>query len=200
MKIDKILIGSNNKNKINEINSIIKDKNLRLKILGLSDIGITEKPTEDGNTFYQNAYKKAIFFYERSSLPVISEDSGLVVESLNGEPGVYSARYSGENASDEENIKLLLDKMRKIENRSAYFEACFIFFDGKNIVTKTGRTYGYITTEKRGNNGFGYDPVFFSPILNKTFAEATEEEKNSVSHRAIALKELIEELIFLEII
>ncbi|HOJ50580.1 MAG TPA: RdgB/HAM1 family non-canonical purine NTP pyrophosphatase [Spirochaetota bacterium] len=197
-----ILVATGNNGKIKEISSIIKSMKIKeINLLGLFDVGLSGlKPVENGNTFYQNAYKKAVFYYEKSNMPVIAEDSGLVVPSLNGEPGVISARYYFENATDEDNRRFLLKKMEGIKDRAAYFEAVVIFFDGKNLVTKTGRCYGYITEEERGNNGFGYDPIFFSPQINKTFGEAKTEEKNRISHRYIATRDLFEELKFLEII
>lgn len=188
----KLLIASNNKNKIRELKEILSD---RFETLSLEEAGIFSDPEETGTTFEENSEIKARFALEKSGLPTLADDSGLSVFALNGEPGVYSARYSGENATTDSNNALLLKNMENVVDRRAKF-VCVItllFPDGRKIQVK-GECPGEILTEPRGNNGFGYDPLFYLPKLNKTFAQLSAEEKNGVSHRARALKAFEERL------
>ncbi|MCR4661308.1 MAG: XTP/dITP diphosphatase [Clostridia bacterium] len=188
----KLVLATNNVNKIREMKSILG--NFFEEIVTLKEIGFNDDVEETGDTFFENALIKAKAISKFSNLPALADDSGLVVEALNGEPGVYSARYAGDH-NDENNIKKLLDKLKNVNNRKAKFVTSIVLYypNGEYIET-TGEVYGNIIDEKRGSNGFGYDPVFFSTELNKTFAEASGEEKNSVSHRGRALKMLIQKL------
>ena len=186
-----IVLASNNQHKIKEFKEIFKNDT----ILSLNDIGFNDDIEENGQTFFDNALIKAqtIHLYLKSknlNYTVISDDSGLCVNSLDGAPGVYSARYSSDH-NPKANRDKLLKELENKTNRSAYFECCLIkySFDG-TYVSATGRTYGYILTEERGDTSFGYDCIFFSDDLNKTFGEATKEEKNAVSHRKKAIEEL----------
>ena len=148
---------------------------------------------ETGTTFAENAYLKASAVCKLSGKPALADDSGLEVTALDGAPGVYSARYAGEDQNDENNIKKLLSAMKNETDRSASFTTvlCLCYPDGRTIYA-TGKTFGKILFEKSGNGGFGYDPVFYSDDLKKSFGEATAEEKNAVSHRSRALRSLLE--------
>lgn len=189
----KIVIASNNKHKIEEIRAILGAHFDVL--LSLDDIGINIEVVEDKDTFFGNALKKAKEISEATGLPALSDDSGLVVDALNGAPGVHSARFAGENASTAENNALLIEKMLGEKNRSAYFVSCVvIYFPDGSIVFAEGKTDGEILFEERGSAGFGYDPLFYSFELKKTFGEASAEEKNKVSHRGRALAELRKKL------
>jgi len=187
-----IVLATKNKGKIKEFRAMLADYPVELR--GLSDFGPIPEVEEDGATFDDNAYKKALFTAKVLGLPAISDDSGLVVEALDGAPGVYSARYAGENASDEENTKKLLQNMTGVENRKAAFE-CVISIAVPNgpALTYEGRCEGLITEEPDGSDGFGYDPVFYAPQLKKTFANCNMAEKNKISHRGQALKEVVGE-------
>ena len=187
----KIVLASNNKHKIKEFRELFKDE----EILSLNDIGFYEDIIEDGNTFMENSLIKAKtvskFLKEKGiSANVIADDSGLCVDALNGAPGVFSARYSGDH-NDENNRKKLLKELGNKDNRKAHFNCTLVelYPDGKFIVAE-GKTYGEITTEEIGDKSFGYDCLFYSNELKKTFGEASAEEKNSVSHRGRAIEKL----------
>lgn len=144
---------------------------------------------EDGLTFLENAQKKANEIYNIFPVPVLADDSGLCVEALNYNPGIYSARYAGENATDLDNNNKLLKELNGIKNRRAYFECWMVLIiSGKQVVKSSGRVYGRIIDTPIGKNGFGYDPIFFLDEFGKTMAELTLSEKNRISHRSLALK------------
>ena len=187
----KIILASNNKHKIQEIGCILPD----YEILSLKDIGYTEDIVEDGNTFLENSLIKAktIMEYIKDkgyNCDVLADDSGLCVNALDGRPGIYSARYSGDH-DNQANRDKIRSELKDKEDRSAYFFCGIILYhqDGTYEYFE-GKTTGTIIDEERGNKDFGYDCIFLSDDLNKTFGEATEEEKNSVSHRARALEQL----------
>ncbi|MBM9603944.1 XTP/dITP diphosphatase [Desulfopila inferna] len=183
-----IVLATNNENKIKEFRTILHD--FKIEIRSLSDFGPIPEAIEDGATFDENAYKKAHHVARVLGLPAIADDSGLVVNALNGEPGVYSARYAGAGASDEENVDKLLREMENVADRSAYFHCVLsVAVPSGPALTYEGKCYGTITTEKHGSNGFGYDPVFHVADFDKTFAEISPEQKNSISHRGRALAE-----------
>ena len=186
--INIIVLATNNKNKVNEIKDLLKDAPVEIKCL--ADYGPLPEVIEDGDTFDDNAYKKASHYARVLGLPCLADDSGLVVEALDGRPGVHSARFAGENATDMEKCDKLLKEMEGKKNRKAYF-ACVLSLatPGGPALTWEGRCDGEITTERHGESGFGYDPVFFFPEFGKTFAEVSMEEKNRVSHRGRALAE-----------
>lgn len=157
------------------------------------DMGLMFDVEENGETFYDNALIKARALYELCGLPTLADDSGLCVCALDGAPGVFSARYSG--GSDSDNIDKLLNALSGAVDRTAYFQCTVVYYGGaENIVSAEGRAYGKIALSRRGENGFGYDPIFISDDLGKTFAEADESEKNTISHRARALLRLREKL------
>ena len=190
----KIVLASNNKHKIEEYMNIIKN----YEILTLNDIGFHEEIIEDGKDFYENAKIKAQTVYEylkKKGLNyiVLGEDSGLCVEALNGEPGIYSARYSGIHGDDRANRSKLLSKLKELD-RSAYFMCVIALIKNGKVSYYTGKTYGTITKEELGDTSFGYDCIFYSTELKKTFGEASKEEKNSVSHRAKAIEEMVKDL------
>lgn len=188
-----IVLATRNKGKIKEFQEILKGYPVELK--SLADFGPVPEAIEDGETFDDNAYKKALFTAKVLGLPAISDDSGLSVEALGGRPGVHSARYAGDNATDEENIAKLLAEMEGVSNRKAAFECVIaIAVPAGPSLTYEGRCQGEISSKPQGKSGFGYDPVFYYPPLGKTFAEATMAEKNKVSHRGQALAEVAEEM------
>ncbi len=184
-----IVLATGNQGKVKEFRKMLKDYPIDLR--GLKDFGPIPEVEEDGETFDDNAFKKALFTAKVLGLPAISDDSGLVVEALDGAPGVFSARYAGENASDQENIVKLLQDMKGKSNRKAAFQCVIsIAVPSGPALTYEGRCEGVITEEVCGDGGFGYDPVFFCPELDKTFAECSMEEKNRVSHRGKALADV----------
>jgi XTP/dITP diphosphohydrolase len=197
MKKLKILIATFNKGKFREIGNLFAAGPAGFNLVSLADQNISASFPETGRTFLENASGKSIF-YSRLAEDVltVAEDSGLVVDALDNEPGVYSARYAGEHASDPENIRKLGKKMKGEENRKAAFMAvAALSRNGELIRSFEGRVEGMILDAPRGENGFGYDPVFYYPPLGKTFAELTVEEKNHVSHRAQVFRKLREFLI-----
>jgi XTP/dITP diphosphohydrolase len=184
-----LVIATRNKGKTLEIKALLKGFPVEIK--NLDDFGPIPHLEEDGDSFEENAYKKASFAARILGLPALADDSGLTVEALDGAPGIHSARYAGENATDEQRYLQLLGEMEGKSNRKAAFECVIsIAVPTGPALTYEARCEGLITTEPTGSNGFGYDPVFFYPPYNKTFAQITIEEKNSISHRGKALAEL----------
>ncbi len=188
-----LIIASNNKNKIIEIEDILSD--LDIKFLSLHDINFTSEIEENGSTFEENAYIKAKTIYDLYHKPVLADDSGLCCNGLNGEPGVYSHRYAGNDCNDFNNNQKLIKNIKNVDDKSASFicSICFINSNGESFTVK-GSVNGEIILTPRGNNGFGYDPYFYLPTLGQTMAELSKEEKNKISHRKNALKK-IEEII-----
>lgn len=187
-----MVLATTNQGKVKEFREMLQDYPIEIRCL--SDFGPIPEVDEDGETFDDNAYKKALFTAKVLGLPALSDDSGLVVEALNGAPGVRSARYAGPKANDQENIKKLLMELNGEKNRGAAFHCVVsIAVPSGPALTYEGRCYGVITEAPVGDGGFGYDPVFFCPELGKTFAEASSEEKNRVSHRGKALAEIRDE-------
>lgn len=179
-----IVVASNNAHKLREIAQIFPE----YEIVSQREAGFNEEVEETGVTFEENALIKARAACSALGLPVLADDSGICVEALEGAPGVYSARYCGWHADDKSNRALLLKNMEGKDNRTAYFcsSIALVFPDGTEL-TAEGRTYGKLLTAECGDGGFGYDPIFFSDDLQKSFGVATAEEKNSVSHRYRAL-------------
>ncbi len=185
-----IVVASKNEHKIIEISNILTP--LGYKVLSLFDFDDFPEIIEDGNTFKENALIKAKTLALHLNKTVIADDSGLEVFALNNEPGIYSARYAGINKSYSDNNELLLKNLKDIENRKARFvtSMCVYYMD-KDPIFVEDYLYGEISKEYAGNNGFGYDPIFYVPNLNKNLAELSLEEKNKISHRALCLKQLI---------
>jgi XTP/dITP diphosphohydrolase len=183
-----IVFASNNEHKLNEIRKLVPDG---YGILSLKDIGCFEELSETGITLEQNAYQKAKYVYEKYQVACFADDTGLEVESLNGEPGVYSARYAGEAKNADANIAKLLNELKNKENRKAKFRTVIAgIINGKDFICE-GIVKGEILKERRGSSGFGYDPVFLPEGSNSSFAEMTLEQKNKLSHRARAFEKFI---------
>lgn len=187
-----LVIATRNKGKLAEIKQLLKDFPVNLK--SLADFGPIPEVKEDGTTFDDNAYKKASQTSRVLGLPVLADDSGLLVDALDGAPGVFSARFAGEDATDTQNCEKLLKKMEGRTNRKAAFECVIsIALPGGAALTYEARCDGLVTEKPIGSNGFGYDPLFYYPPLKKTFGQLLQNEKNSVSHRGKALKEVKDE-------
>lgn len=188
-----VIAATKNKGKIKEMQEILSP--LDIEIISQEEAGIELEVEETGDTFERNALLKARAVAMVCDYPILADDSGLCVDALGGAPGVHSARYAGENATNADKINKLLAELGDNENRAAKFVACvaFIMPDGTEL-TVTGEVKGHITYAPEGNNGFGYDPVFFSDELGKTFAMSSDEEKNRVSHRGRALRSLYKKL------
>ena len=187
-----LVIATRNKGKIAEIKNLLHGFPVAIK--DLTDFGPIPPVKEDGDTFDDNAYKKAGFTAKVLGLPALADDSGLVIEALDGAPGVYSARYGGENATDEERCSQILKEMAGKTNRKAAFECVVsIAMPTGPALTYEGRCEGVIAEAPSGENGFGYDPIFFYPPLQKTFAQITMTEKNKISHRGKVLQEIRDE-------
>ena len=181
----KIVVASGNAHKIDEIAHILTD----FEIVSMREMGFDGEIVEDGSTFKENALIKAKFIAGRFNLPALADDSGLCVDALGGAPSIYSARYSG--GGDRENRKLLLKNLEGVKDRTARFKSavCLYYPDGKTVFGE-GECVGRILFEDTGTGGFGYDPIFFSDDLQKSFGLASADEKNSVSHRFRALCDL----------
>lgn len=185
----RIVVASGNAHKIKEIAAMLPD----YEIVGYKQFADFEIE-ETGKTFYDNALIKAKSVAERLNLPALADDSGLCVDVLKGAPGIYSARYAGDGI-DEHNNELLLKNMKGVTDRRAKFVCCMVYYDvNGEILSATGEVKGEILTEKQGENGFGYDPIFYSYELAKPMGKASAEEKNSVSHRHRALTEIIKKI------
>ncbi len=195
----KIIVATKNRGKVKEIGKIFAD--LGLEVVTQEEAQIDIDVEETGDTFEKNALIKARAVSMLCDDIVIADDSGLCVEALNGRPGVYSARYAGPDASDSEKIDKLLSEMENAQNRVAKFMCCVALVtpDGREFVSH-GEVMGKILHAPEGENGFGYDPVFFSDELQKSFALATPDEKNSISHRGRALRAMYEQVKELEIL
>ena len=194
MENKNLLIASNNKHKIKEIKEILQNK--FENIYSLQEMGIDVDVEETGLTFEENAIIKAREIAKISNMVTLADDSGLEVYALSNEPGVYSARYAGEPCCDYNNNELLLKNLASKKDRKARFVSVVaLYYNENKIITATGFCEGEILQEYRGENGFGYDPLFYSYDLNATFAEAVAQEKNGISHRAKALKLLFEKIL-----
>lgn len=178
-----LILASNNAHKVEEIKSILED----YRILTLKDINYTEEIVEDGTTFEENALIKARTICKYSGKTAISDDSGLSVDLLDGRPGVYSARYSKEQ-TDEKNIEKVLLELNGQKSKAKFVSVIALVKSDGTELTFRGECHGEIIFEKRGTNGFGYDPIFYVPSLDKTFAELSAEQKNSISHRKQSLE------------
>ena len=190
----KVIFSTNNQGKLKEVRNIFSETNF--EIISLKELGFYEDIEETGNTFEQNAFIKADTIFNKYHLPVLADDSGLSVEQLNGEPGVYSARYAGENATYNDNNQKLLSELKKFNSpHKAEFLCCAVFVDGHNRLSVHGVLKGEIISEFKGNFGFGFDPIFKPTDYQLTLAEMKVEEKNKMSHRAKAFNNLREEII-----
>lgn len=187
-----VVLATNNENKVREFRQFVS--NFPVEVKSLSDFGPLPEVVEDGSTFDENAYKKAHHYAKILGMPAIADDSGLVVEALSGAPGVRSARYAGEGASDQENCAKLLRELKGEKNRKAAFVCVLsIAVPSGPALTYEASCEGTILDKPRGSSGFGYDPLFYYEPFKKTFAEVSMEEKNQVSHRGKVLAELSSE-------
>ncbi len=184
----KLLFASSNQHKIEEIRSIIPCK---YELVSLSDIGFTEEIPETSTTIEGNAIQKATFLSQKLDIPCFADDTGLCISTLNGEPGVYSARYAGDKKNTKDNIELVLKKLQGKSNREAYFETVIALYIHGEIHVFSGKVEGKITQDCKGTNGFGYDPIYQPNGFTKTFAELTSDEKNQLSHRKLALTKMM---------
>ena len=189
----KVVLDSKNHKKLVEMQEILAAQGV--EVLLQSQAGVDVEVEETGTTFEENALLKARAVMEASGLPAIADDSGLCVDALNGAPGIYSARYGGEGLDDAGRYRLLLENMRGMLDRRCKFVSviCCAFPNG-DVITTRGECPGTLAYAPKGEGGFGYDPIFFVPGLKKTFAQLTQEEKNAISHRGVALKEFQQEL------
>jgi len=186
----RIVLASANAHKIREISQMLPEFN----VVGYKDLGFNEEIIEDGKTFYENALIKAKTVSLALGLPALADDSGICVDALGGEPGIYSARYAGDGI-DAHNNKLLLENMQGKTDRKAKFVCCMVFYKPNGeIISATGETHGEIMFEEHGQNGFGYDPLFFSYDLNQCLGEASAQDKNKISHRFRAITALKDKL------
>ena len=188
----KFVLATHNPNKIREMGAILGQ--FGVEVVSPKELGITVDVEETGSTFAENAMLKAKAICELAKLPAIADDSGLCVDALNGAPGIYSARYGGVD-SDQARYRLLLENLRGAGARTAHFHTAIVCcFPNGDRLDAAGDCFGTIAYAPQGDNGFGYDPVFFVPELRKTFAQLTPEEKNAISHRGNALRAFAAEL------
>ena len=185
-----IVLATHNKGKMSEINNLLSSS---YEVLTLDHFPNIKEIPETGKTLKENAFIKARTVFEMTGLPSLADDTGLEVESLGGEPGVYSARYAGEQASYQDNCEKLLKNMMRVpkEDREAKFRTVIAYKDDNRELSCDGSVKGEIAQSPKGSFGFGYDSVFYYPPLEKTFAELSEEEKNSISHRGRALRKFL---------
>ncbi len=191
----KVVLASNNEHKLKEFKKILKD----YEILSLKDINFNDEIDETGETFLENSLIKAETIHNylkenNKDYIVIADDSGLCVESINNEPGIYSARYSGVHGDSKSNRVKLIKNLQGKDRKAYFLCSIVVYYPNETYKSFEGRTYGQIIDEERGDTGFGYDSIFLSDDLGKTFGEATEEEKNSVSHRGRAIEKMVKEL------
>jgi len=190
----KVVFATSNKGKVKEVREALKE--FDIEVLSLKEVGKeVPSPEETGRTFCENAYQKADYYSKALELPVIAEDSGLEVEALNGLPGVFSSRFAGESATDEENNLKLIDELEKrglTSSPARYVSFFFFSFPEKFGLWSEGEVRGKVIVKPRGNGGFGYDPLFIPEGYEKTMAELPLKEKNRISHRGRALKKLVE--------
>lgn len=190
----KLLLATQNKHKVEELTSILEP-------LGVEVVSLLEYPeigeiVEDGDTLVANAMIKARAGFKHCGLPTIADDTGLAVDALDGAPGVYAARYAGEKATYDQNVQKMLDELKDVpdEQRQAQFQTAAVFYDGKESISALGEVPGLITTARQGDSGFGYDPIFYVPEKQKTYAQMDLAEKNQLSHRKRAFASLLDKL------
>ena len=181
----RLIFATQNNHKRDEVQAILGDA---IEIISLKELNFSEELPETHFTLEENALEKAQFIYKKFGLDCFSEDAGLEIEALNGEPGVFSARYAGAGRSSKDNINLVLEKMSGMQNRNASFRAVICLIMKSKPYYFTGTVKGTITKQERGVTGFGYDPVFLPEGFSKTFAEMTPMEKNAISHRKMAIE------------
>lgn len=189
--MNRLIFATKNKGKVREVRNIFNI--LDLEILSLLDLNDNTEVIEDGSSFEENAFKKAREIFIKYQLPVIADDSGIMVEQINWEPGIYSARYAGENATDHDNNMKLIKELSSLpEPHNAKYVCAAVFYDGKDVAVAKGEVYGVIVKEPKGSNGFGYDPYFKPEGYQLTMAELDADEKDKISHRGKAFRKLKE--------
>ena len=194
----KILFGTRNKNKAIEAKAIFNEISPELKLISLDEIDpdrLIDEPIEDGISFYENALIKAKYYFDKVKLPTICDDSGICVDALDGKPGIFSARFSKGTIYEEDNInrsnnKMLLDLMKEKTDRKAHYTCEMVFYDSINIINGTGILNGLVLFEETGQNGFGYDPLFYIEEYKKSLGELDEKTKNTISHRYKAIVDI----------
>jgi len=184
----KLVFATNNSNKIKEVSNLISNQ---IAIISLKDIGCKEDIVESENTIIDNAILKANYIKNNYGYDCFADDTGLEVDFLNGRPGVYSKRFAGENSTDELNMGKLLECMKESNNRNARFRTVIALNINNQVITFTGVCEGEILKQRKGNNGFGYDPIFLPKGYNNSFGEMSIIEKNEIAHRSKAVKKLI---------
>jgi len=189
--MNKIVLATSNKNKVIEINQIVKGK---IEFISLDSLGFEGEIPEDQDTIEGNAFQKSNYIFQLYGIQTLSEDTGLFVNSLNGEPGVYTARYAKRSQSELSNTDFLLNRMKGIKDRSAYFETVFCLISIKETLYFESKCYGEISLNPKGSEGFGYDPIFIPNGYVQTFAELDYKIKNKIGHRGLALKQLMDYL------
>lgn len=189
-----IVLATKNQGKIKEMRALLAP--LDIEVLSLADFAPIEDAEENGTIFQDNALIKARYYYEHTHVACLADDSGLEVDALDGRPGVYSARYSGENATDATNNAKLLREMTDVaqDNRTARFRCSMALVDGETVLTADGVCEGVILRELRGEGGFGYDPLFYVPRYDRTLAELTSDEKNAISHRGHSVRMMADKI------
>lgn len=185
----KIVFATNNKNKIKEVQKLLPTN---IKLIGLEDIGCKDDIPETQHTIKENSIQKVNYINSKYNLDCFADDTGLEISALNGDPGVFSARYAGSERNSKKNIEKVLKNLNNIKNRNARFKTVIALSYKGEILTFEGVCEGVISNEIQGDGGFGYDPIFKPNGINKTFAELSFDEKNKISHRAIAIKKLID--------
>jgi len=187
MKVNKIVFATGNPNKLKEVSSVIRE----FEIIGLRDVKITEEIPETGDTLKKNALQKAKYVYDKTGLDCFSDDTGLEIEALNNRPGVYSAMYAGPDCNAENNMQKVLEELGEAPNRAAQFKTVIaLILQGKEYFFE-GVVKGGILKEKKGKDGFGYDPIFKPFGYKESFAEMSIAQKNEISHRGLAVKKLV---------
>jgi XTP/dITP diphosphohydrolase len=189
--MNKLVFATNNKHKLDEVKAILEPK---FSIISLSDLNCSDDIPETANTLEGNALLKAKYIYDKFGLDCFADDTGLEIDSLGGEPGIFSARYAGEENDAQKNMLKVLNLMGKTSNRKACFRTVIVLIQNKNIISFEGRINGTISMIPSGKSGFGYDPIFIPENYSQSFAELGIEEKNRISHRALAVNKLADYL------
>ncbi len=188
----KLVFATNNQNKFNEIRNILSD---RADLISLKDLNLSEDIPEEKNSLEENAMDKALYIYNKYNFDCFADDTGLEIDALNGEPGVHSARYAGVQCNFEDNINKVLSRMKGVKNRKARFRTVISLVENGSVINFEGSINGKIINSKKGENGFGYDPIFQPDGHKLTFAEMGMDAKNKISHRAKAMEQLVNHLL-----
>ena len=192
--MDKLLMATGNANKVKEMKEILKTAGLELELLTPKDLGITDEPVENGQTFAENAIIKAEYYHKLTGLPAVADDSGICIDFFDGAPGVYSARFLDSNDYNYKN-SYILQALGDSSKRGAQYHCVIAYACAGEVKTYEGILKGEIAFEAKGTNGFGYDPIFYVPEFHKTAAQMSKEEKNAISHRGQALRKWLNELV-----